>query len=244
MTPFSLLNFVSDIRKLSREERKHGMEHAIESLHLQRVLHQPIETLSKGYKRRVGLAQAIIHEPDVLVLDEPTDGLDPNQKHEVRELLERMASSKAIIISTHILEEVDAVCSRAIIISQGKLVADQKPSELEMRSLYHNAVGIRVSYENLEQCIRVMNQINGVRSVEHISQSSQLNHLIVFPISGADILTKVSSALDENKLKVAEIYLEKGRLEDVFRDLTLNEKGAELENVSNSNVAKEVAGHA
>jgi ABC-2 type transport system ATP-binding protein len=244
MTPFSLLNFVSDIRKLSREERKHGMEHAIESLHLQRVLHQPIETLSKGYKRRVGLAQAIIHEPDVLVLDEPTDGLDPNQKHEVRELLERMASSKAIIISTHILEEVDAVCSRAIIISQGKLVADQKPSELEMRSLYHNAVGIRVSYENLEQCIRVMNQINGVRSVEHISQSSQLNHLIVFPISGADILTKVSSALDENKLKVAEIYLEKGRLEDVFRDLTLNEKGAELENVSNSNVAKEVTGHA
>jgi ABC-2 type transport system ATP-binding protein len=244
MTPFSLLNFVSDIRKLSREERKHGMEHAIESLHLQRVLHQPIETLSKGYKRRVGLAQAIIHEPDVLVLDEPTDGLDPNQKHEVRELLERMASTKAIIISTHILEEVDAVCSRAIIIAQGRIVADKKPSELGMNSVYHNAVGIRLSHENLTKCITVMNEINEVLSVEHISQSGDLSHLIVFPKKGADIFKKVNSVLDENKLKVAEMYTEKGRLEDVFRNLTLNEKGLDLENTSKAAVVKEVASHA
>ena len=230
MTPFSLLNFVSDIRKLSREERKHGMEHAIESLHLQRVLHQPIETLSKGYKRRVGLAQAIIHEPDVLVLDEPTDGLDPNQKHEVRELLERMASTKAIIISTHILEEVDAVCSRAIIISQGRIVADKKPSELEMESVYHNAVGIRL--------------LNDTRIKIVKDQSDELIHLVVFPKKGADILTKVNSALDENKLKVAEMYLEKGRLEDVFRDLTLNEGGVGSKGVDPTSGVKEAASHA
>lgn len=244
MTPFSLLNFVSDIRKLSREERKHGMEHAIESLHLQGVLHQPIETLSKGYKRRVGLAQAIIHEPDVLVLDEPTDGLDPNQKHEVRELLERMASTKAIIISTHILEEVDAVCSRAIIISQGRIVADKKPSELEMESVYHNAVGIRLLNENVEKCITVMNEINEVLSVEHVDQSDELIHLVVFPKKGADILTKVNSALDENKLKVAEMYLEKGRLEDVFRDLTLNGGGVGSKGVDPTSGVKEAASHA
>ena len=131
MTPNSLLNFVCDVRNLSRDQRRRGLDHAIEALHLHQVLQQPIETLSKGYKRRVGLAQAIVHDPDVLILDEPTDGLDPNQKHEVRDLLGRMASTKAIIISTHILEEVDAVCSRAIIISQGRIVADQTPSQLE-----------------------------------------------------------------------------------------------------------------
>lgn len=131
MTPHSLLNFVCDIRQLSREQRQRGLEHAIESLHLQRVLRQPIETLSKGYKRRVGLAQAIVHDPEVLILDEPTDGLDPNQKHEVRALLDRMSSTKSIIISTHILEEVDAVCSRAIIIRKGPSSPIRSPPSLK-----------------------------------------------------------------------------------------------------------------
>src|SRR5919205_1795967 len=109
-------------------------------VHLGEVLHQPIDTLSKGFKRRVGLAQALLHDPEILILDEPTDGLDPNQKHEVRKLIAEMAPDKAIIISTHILEEVDAVCTRAIIIAGGRVLADATPAALEARSRYHNAV--------------------------------------------------------------------------------------------------------
>lgn len=221
MTPSSLLNFVCDIRQLSREQRRRGLEQAIESLHLTRVLHQPIETLSKGYKRRVGLAQAIVHDPDVLVLDEPTDGLDPNQKHEVRDLLDRMSSTKAIIISTHILEEVDAVCSRAIIISQGRIVADQMPSQLEQRSRYHNAVGIRVAADGAERCETILNEIGAVQSVERSIQVTGLSELVAFPVDGGDIIGPVRAALDQGGLEVAEMFVEKGRLEDVFRNLTI-----------------------
>jgi ABC-2 type transport system ATP-binding protein len=226
MTPSSLLNFVCDIRQLSREQRKRGLEHAIESLHLQRVLRQPIETLSKGYKRRVGLAQAIIHDPEVLVLDEPTDGLDPNQKHEVRDLLDRMSSTKSIIISTHILEEVDAVCSRAIIISQGAIVADQKPSELEERSRYHNAVGIRIAADGAERCVAVLNEISEVLSVQQVVQTSGLNELVAFPVGGNSILGPVRKAIDQSGLDVTEMFVERGRLEDVFRDLTVGPPAA------------------
>jgi len=221
MTPDSLLNFVCDIRQLSREQKQRGLDHAIESLHLQRVMRQPIETLSKGYKRRVGLAQAIIHDPEVLILDEPTDGLDPNQKHEVRDLLDRMSSTKAIIISTHILEEVDAVCSRAIIISQGRIVADQKPSQLEERSRYHNAVGIRIAADGVERCISVLNDISEVQSVQQMVHPGGLSELVAFPVDGGTILGHVRTAIDSNNLDVAEMFVERGRLEDVFRDLTL-----------------------
>jgi ABC-2 type transport system ATP-binding protein len=221
MTPHSLLNFVCDIRKLSGEQRRRGLDHAIESLHLHQVLQQPIETLSKGYKRRVGLAQAIVHDPDVLVLDEPTDGLDPNQKHEVRNLLARMASDKAIIISTHILEEVDAVCSRAIIISQGRVVADQMPAQLEERSRFHNAVGIRIAAEGAERCESVLNELNEVHSVQCEVQASGLSELVAFPAAGGEIIGHVRAAIDRSGLQVAEMFVERGRLEDVFRDLTI-----------------------
>jgi ABC-2 type transport system ATP-binding protein len=243
MTPHSLLNFVSDVRKLSREDRRRGLEHAVESLHLQQVLHQPIETLSKGYKRRVGLAQAIIHDPDVLVLDEPTDGLDPNQKHEVRELLDRMSSTKAIIISTHILEEVDAVCSRAIIISQGRIVADQMPSQLEERSRFHNAVGIRITPDNAEKCMSILHDISEVRLVEQVIQSSGLSELVAFPHNGGDIIGPVRSALDHNGLKVDEMFVEKGRLEDVFRNLTIGGAPESGDETGGEGV-QEVADHA
>src|SRR4029077_13758853 len=118
------------------------LSHVIEHLQLGPVLDQTIDTLSKGFRRRVGLAQAIVHDPPVLVLDEPTDGLDPNQKHEVRTLINTMARDKIIVISTHILEEVHAVCTRAIIIAQGKVLADATPAELEARSRYHQAVSL------------------------------------------------------------------------------------------------------
>ena len=134
MTPQQYLEFVADIRGLRGQEKDTQLHEVIDRLHLEPVLHRSIETLSKGFKRRVGLAQAIIHDPPVLILDEPTDGLDPNQKHEVRELINAMAEDKIIVISTHILEEVDAVCTRAVIIAHGRIVADDTPQGLRGRS--------------------------------------------------------------------------------------------------------------
>lgn len=138
MTPAAFLRFIADIRGLSGDARRRRLEEVIERLQLGSVIGQPIETLSKGYKRRVGLAQAILHDPQVLVLDEPTDGLDPNQKHEVRGLIREMAPGKTILISTHILEEVHAVCTRAIIIAAGRIVADDTPAALAARSPRHD----------------------------------------------------------------------------------------------------------
>ena len=134
MTTLQFLQFIGDVRGLTGKARADRIEKVVSQLHLQQVINRPIETLSKGFKRRVGLAQAILHDPKVLILDEPTDGLDPNQKHEVRELIKGMAQDKIVVISTHILEEVDAVCSRAIIIANGKIVANETPKELISRS--------------------------------------------------------------------------------------------------------------
>ncbi len=134
MTPIEFLQFIADVRGLTGTYKKQRIETVISQLNLQQVINRPIETLSKGFKRRVGLSQAILHDPKVLILDEPTDGLDPNQKFEVRELIKGMAQDKIIVISTHILSEVDAVCSRAIIIANGKVVADETPEELISRS--------------------------------------------------------------------------------------------------------------
>ncbi len=130
MTVSRFLNFIADIRDLKDGKRKERINAVVNAIHLEPVLDQTIETLSKGFKRRVGVAQALLHDPDVLIMDEPTDGLDPNQKHEVRELIKDMARTKAIVISTHILEEVDAVCTRAIVIAAGTLLFDGTPKEL------------------------------------------------------------------------------------------------------------------
>ena len=140
MTPEGLLEFCGRARGFRGRELRSRSERAIELVHLENVRRQPFETLSKGFKRRVGLAQAILHDPDVLILDEPTDGLDPNQKHEVRQLIRSMAPNKAVILSTHILEEVESVCTRAVIISNGQLRADGTPDELIAQSDRHGAV--------------------------------------------------------------------------------------------------------
>ncbi len=129
MTPAGYLGFIAEAHGFSGAEKRRRIADMVEMLELDQVLHQPIDTLSKGFRRRVGLAQALLHDPEVLILDEPTDGLDPNQKHEVRALISRLAPDKAIVISTHILEEVEAVCSRALIIANGRLIADGTPAE-------------------------------------------------------------------------------------------------------------------
>ena len=131
MTPLNMLKFVAYIRGMGSQEFKKALDSVVVKTEITDVINQPIDTLSKGYKRRVGLAQALIHDPKILILDEPTDGLDPNQKHHIRNLINEMGKEKAIIISTHILEEVDAVCTRACIIAKGKKLIDKKPSELK-----------------------------------------------------------------------------------------------------------------
>jgi len=131
MTVGSFLNFVCDARRIFGKTRKQALDRIVPMCAIESVYHQTIDTLSKGYRRRAGLAQALIHDPQVLILDEPTDGLDPNQKHEVRQLINEMAAGKCIIISTHILEEVEEVCNRVIIIARGEILVDSTPPELK-----------------------------------------------------------------------------------------------------------------
>jgi len=182
------------------------------------VLEQSIDTLSKGYRRRVGLAQAILHDPEVLILDEPTDGLDPNQKHEVRELIGRMARDKIIVISTHLLEEVDAVCNRAIIIAHGKILADDTPRGLETRSRFHNAVSVKLaSTEQLAAARRAINALSEVASTE-LDEKNQ--RLTAFPAAGKLPLAAINALAEREHWQLAELHLESGRLDEVFRSIT------------------------
>jgi len=219
MTPSSIMSFVADVRRFSRPDKRRRMEEVVERLHLGTVLHQPIDTLSKGFKRRVGLALALLHEPDVLILDEPTDGLDPNQKHEVRALLGELATDRAIIISTHILEEVEAICSRAIIIARGRIVVDATPADLLARSAYHNAVGLRLPPAQAALAQAALARLERVAGIEE-RQGQGGAELIAFPKPGAEILDSVRAAVREGGIAVDEIYVERGRLDEVFRELT------------------------
>jgi len=220
MTPAALLDFVATLRRFPTLDRHARLETVTARLELDGVLQQPIETLSKGFKRRVGLAVALLHDPEVLILDEPTDGLDPNQKHQVRKLLADMAKDKAIIISTHILEEVDALCTRAIVIARGRIVADAKPAELEARSSYHNAVTLRMPEDQLEPARAVVAGIAGVGTIEASRLGGGLGQLIVLPENQREILDPVCRAVEAAGLGVNEVYVERGRLDEVFRQLT------------------------
>ncbi len=215
MTPRQFLSFVADIRELTGEDKSTAIARVVDQLHLEGVLAQPIETLSKGFKRRVGLAQAIIHDPRVLVLDEPTDGLDPNQKHEVRELIQSMASDKIIVISTHILEEVHALCTRAIIIADGRILADDTPQGLESRSRYHDAVSIRVP--DLKQARQVIAALEGV---ERVSVDAVERQITAFPKPGKQIFWPISDLVRDRGWSLESLELETGRLDEVFRSIT------------------------
>lgn len=221
MTPLEFLNFIADVRGLDTARRRQRIDDAIGRLQLQSVLQQPIETLSKGFKRRVGLAQAILHDPQALILDEPTDGLDPNQKHEVRALIRSMARDKIIVISTHILEEVHAVCSRAVVIAHGRVLADATPAELETRSRYHRAVSL--TCENPAPLREGLGRIDGVATVEIDPQDGRLT---AFPKKGADIFERVSEYLRAQKVSFSELQLEQGRLDEVFRQITTQQAPA------------------
>ena len=214
----SFLEFIADLRRLEGSRRQARLDYVIERLQLASVLEQSIETLSKGFRRRVGLAQAIIHDPPVLILDEPTDGLDPNQKFEVRTLINEMARDKIIVISTHILEEVDAVCSRAIIIARGRIVADDTPLKLAARSRYYNAVSLQL--ERPDQLAAARAAVAALPSVADVEVSERDVRLTALPRSGAAILSAVSELASSKGLALKELHLESGRLDEVFRSIT------------------------
>ena len=218
MTVRRFLEFIADLRSLTGARRSQRLGHVIEHLQLGGVLDQTIETLSKGFRRRVGLAQAIMHDPPVLILDEPTDGLDPNQKHEVRTLINDMARDKIIVISTHILEEVDAVCTRAIIISRGRIVADDTPTGLAARSRYHNAVSMQL--EQPAQLAAARAAVAALPAVAEVEVSERDARLTALPRAGATILPAVSELAVRAGLKLKELHLESGRLDEVFRTIT------------------------
>ena len=222
MTTIEFLRFIAQVRGFRGEEIDKRVEHVIAEVALEAVREQTIETLSKGFKRRVGLAQAIMHDPKVLILDEPTDGLDPNQKHHVRELIKNLSKDKIVIISTHILEEVTAVCTRAIIIAKGCIVADGTPAELESRSRYHQAIKITLTDE-----YDISADLNGLANVETVeaSEDERLSYTIVAK-DGHSIFSQVSEIAQDKHWPVSEFHVERGQLEDLFRNVTQQAEGA------------------
>lgn len=220
MTVRQFMSFVARARLIEKNEVVASVDRAIERLNLTEVKHQTIETLSKGFKRRVGLAQAIIHDPQILILDEPTDGLDPNQKREVRSLIRDMAKDKIIIISTHILEEVEALCNRVMIIAQGKLLADDTPQGLIARSRYHNAVSLVV--EEAEKVASILSELPQVAKAE-----LKEGELTLFPTKEDGLFEAVTAVIRENQWQVSALRLEAGRLDEVFYNITKGVSPAE-----------------
>jgi len=220
MSPHSFLRFVAAARGFSGVAAANRIEAAVERTEIADVLDRPIDTLSRGFKRRVGLAQALLHDPEVLILDEPTDGLDPNQKHDMRVLIRKMAPDKAIIISTHILEEVGAVCTRAIVIADGRLVADSSPAALEARSRFHNAVTVRISGVASELVRARIAELPGIGDIEEVAAEYPTVGLRIFSKEGASIVNEIGRLLAERRWTVEEMRIEPGQLDEVFRTIT------------------------
>nr|WP_199047086.1 ABC transporter ATP-binding protein [Dyella sp. ASV24] len=222
LTVREFLVFIIRMRGLQRDEGARRFERVVGGLQLEGVLDQCIDTLSKGLKRRVGLAQAIVHNPQVLMLDEPTDGLDPNQKHTVRQLIDQMARDRTILISTHLLEEVHALCNRVVIIANGRLMVDATPAELESRSRYHGAVSFSAPGSGVSQ--EMLGRLPQVSSIEVDPMDGRIT---VFPRTGERILEPVETLLRQQGLEVSEIQLERGRLDEVFRQITTGAENRE-----------------
>lgn len=219
MTVLEFLGFAAEIRGFFGESKKKAIDRVLQICHLEGVRDQPIETLSKGFRQRVGLAQAVIHDPAYLVMDEPTDGLDPNQKQEVRKLIASMAKDKAIILSTHILEEVEAMCNRVIIINRGRIIVDETPNDLLKRHPRCNAVRLSVSNANAADLREAIGRIREVAKMENISGG-----LLVYPRDGQAIKPLLWNAARANNWQVATLENAQVRLDEVFRELTRNDQ--------------------
>jgi ABC-2 type transport system ATP-binding protein len=228
MTVEGFLGFVAELRGLHGEAKKKAIQRAVEMCFLESVRYQSIDTLSKGYRHRTCFAQSILHDPDVLVLDEPTDGLDPNQKHEIRNLIRRMGERKAIIFSTHILEEVEAVCSRAIIIDRGQIVANGTPEQLKQKSDLAGAVLLAVKGVTGAQVVERLGTVANARRAAIVKEEPGKVWARVYPKSAnqnGDLARGVLAAAAG--WQVEELHTEEGRLDEVFRSITLPETGKE-----------------
>lgn len=214
MTVYEFLEFIADLRGLQAGQKKQRLQAVTEEIHLASVLNQKIDTLSKGFRRRVGLAQAVLHDPQVLILDEPTDGLDPNQKHEVRKLIRGMAKDKIIVVSTHILEEVEAVCTRAMIIAKGRLLEDATPEDLIARSRSHGAVAIKMQHTDAD--IAQLKSLAGIASVD----VSETGEIILIAKTNAQLLPAVTAMIKKNAWQIESIFQKRGKLDEVFREIT------------------------
>ena len=214
------LSFIGKMRGLSNKKLSSRLEEMADQINLKEMWDRPVETLSKGFKRRVGIAQALIHDPDILILDEPTDGLDPNQKHEMRNLIKKISKNKAIVISTHILEEVEAVCSRAIIIANGKLLANDTPQNLENKFLNKHTLSIKVS-DKINNV--VSKEIKSSLKYEEIKiQKSDASTYIILVSDNKKVpnINTVLKQINKHKLNVIEANFQKVNLEKIFRTIT------------------------
>jgi ABC-2 type transport system ATP-binding protein len=211
MTVHGFLSFAAELRGLQGDTRKKAIHRVVERCFLDSVLHQSIDTLSKGYRHRTCLAQALIHDPEVLIMDEPTDGLDPNQKHEVRNLIRELGASKAIVFSTHILEEVDAACTRAIIIDRGRIVANGTPEELRAMSELHGAVTLQAHGASAEK-------LAPLGRVEQLNGAFRVYAGVLKPV---ELAQAVVDLVRREGWKVEGMYNESGQLDEVFRRITL-----------------------
>lgn len=217
MTVNNFLSFIASVREIPCKAKLEALNRVYDLVSLKDVKNQIIGTLSKGFKRRVGLAQAILHDPKVLILDEPTDGLDPNQKHEVRQLIKTMAENKIIILSTHILEEVDEVCTRAIIISKGKIVSDSTPDNLRKKSITFGMVQLNlVDNKNLDQLLEYFKVVSEVERIEIIN-----NKINFYPKSGKEIINSIINTCKTKSLSIESINIDRGNLAEVFRKITV-----------------------
>jgi len=223
MTVYGFLAFTAELRGMRGEAKKRAVHRAVEVCFLESVLHQSVETLSKGFRHRTCFAQSILHDPEVLIMDEPTDGLDPNQKHEVRQLIRRMGEKKAIVFSTHILEEVEAACTRAIIIDRGQIVANGTPLELKQRSEVAGAVLVRAAGVPAATLAAKIGQLPTARKTVPAADHGPGETLRVFPQpSGRDgaLARGVAELAAREGWKLDELHTEEGRLDEVFRSIT------------------------
>ena len=224
MTAKQFLHFIASARNMESATLRSRFDWVVQTLGLEQVLHQALDTLSKGYRRRVGLAQALIHNPDVLILDEPTDGLDPMQKHEVRGLIKGLAKDKSIIISTHILEEVEPVCSRVLIINKGKTLCDMLPSELIARSHTHNAIELSLAqpYDST-QVIASLRSLQDVAEVNYAqSTGNEQGRFTLIPKRGVNLTEGVSRVCQNANWRILSLSLHQGQIDEVFRNLVKN----------------------
>lgn len=224
------LGFIAEARGFQGADRDRQVDRVLDLTSLQDVRSQMIETLSKGYRQRTCLAQALLHDPPVLILDEPTDGLDPNQKHEVRTLIQRMSQERTargqertVLVSTHILEEVEAVCTRALIIAQGQIVGYGTPEELLAQAPNHNALVLSVKSKDTHDLTFALARLDSVSRVEPLPRrEADESRMRLIPEAGKIITTEVQQILAEQQVSISEFTIERGRLDEVFRTLTTN----------------------